>query len=86
VPLVSYFKIICKYTGDENWKNSIKEIIDNKYILSRQKQKIHHGDLKNKGSSNIKSILRQNFDVRRSARDVRKRSLSVVTECLGSWR
>jgi hypothetical protein len=30
VPLVSYFKIICKYTGDENGKNSIKEIIDNK--------------------------------------------------------
>ena len=30
VSLVNYFKIICKYTGDENGKNSIKEIIDNK--------------------------------------------------------
>lgn len=51
VSLVSYFKIICKYTGDENGKNSIKEIIDNKlpYQDRRQEQKVHEGNLENKG-------------------------------------
>ena len=57
VPLVNYFKVLGKYTGDENGKNSTKGIIDNNYILSRQEQEKREGALEIKRNLQYKVKL-----------------------------
>jgi hypothetical protein len=77
VPLVSYIKILVTYAGDKNRKNSIKEIIDNKYILSRQEQEIHQGDLEINRKWQYKVNLEVEIQMLEDQLEmVRKRSLS----------
>ena len=61
VPLVSYSKILGKYTGVENGKNIIKTIIDNNHILSRQEQEKHESDLEIKRDLQYKVNIEEKF-------------------------
>lgn len=77
VPLVRYCKILGKYTRDENGKNSIKGIIDNSYILSRQEQEKHERDLEIKRDLQYKVKLELEIQMLEDQLEmVRKRSIS----------
>ena len=76
-PLSAIAKILGKYTGDENGKNSIKAIIDNNYILSRQEQEKHERDLERKRDMQYKVKLELEIQMLEDQLEmVRKRSIS----------
>lgn len=77
VPLDSLCKILGEYTRDENGENSIKRIIDNKYILSRQEQEKHERDLEAKRDLEYKVSLEVEIQTLEDQLEkVRKRSIS----------